>query len=242
MSHVEELGNTLGGMLGRVPPEQLHQARAWIEEYALPTLAEIGQGSTSPDLAEAVALLERARDLIDDVLALSNNTRTHLINYLAELGLNTDQPPPSLPHPSTLPRVPTDTARDRSWIDQIRERLPEHTGGQTTGLVHDQDGNELQVNSGRDPKLSEQARLILHNSELFPTDDRGEPTVTMHVEVKYALMMRKAGQTYGVVVLNNELCRGCEKAVPGILPQGATLVVWHPGTPETITLRGKARP
>ncbi|KGI82323.1 hypothetical protein IL38_06220 [Actinopolyspora erythraea] len=242
MSHVEDMGNTLAGMLTRLPPEQLHPVRAWIEEYALPTLAEVGQGSTSPDLAEAVALFEQTRELIDDVLALSETTRGHLVSYLATLGMTEDQPPPSLPHPSTHPRIPTDASRDRSWIEQVRQRLPEHTGGQTTGLTYDQDGTELQVNSGRDPKLSEQARLILHNSERFPTDDRGEPTVTMHVEVKYALMMRQAGQTYGVVVLNNELCRGCEKAVPEILPKGSTLKVWHPGTPETITLRGKARP
>ncbi|WP_017973157.1 hypothetical protein [Actinopolyspora halophila] len=51
MSAVEELGNTLGGMLERVPPEQLHQARAWVTDYALPTLAEIDPGSTSPELA-----------------------------------------------------------------------------------------------------------------------------------------------------------------------------------------------
>ncbi|WP_026449291.1 DddA-like double-stranded DNA deaminase toxin [Actinopolyspora mortivallis] len=242
MSHVEDMGNTLAGMLGRLPPEQLHPARAWIEEYALPTLAEIGPGSSSAELAEAVALLERARELIDDVLALSETTRGHVVGYLATLGISGEQPPPSLPHPSPLDRIPTDASRDRSWIDQVRQRLPDYTGGQTTGLVYDQDGNELQVNSGRDPKLSEQARLILHNSERYPTDDRGAPAVTTHVEVKYALMMRQAGQTYGVVVLNNELCRGCEKAVPEILPEGSTLKVWHPGAPDTITLRGKARP
>lgn len=176
MSAVEELGNTLGGMLERVPPEQLHQARAWVTEYALPTLDEIDPGSTSPELAEARALLEHTRELIDDVLALSETTRGHLINYLAELGMHAEQPPPSLPHPSTLPRVPTDTAGDRSWIEHIRARLPDHTGGQTTGLIHDQDGNELTETSGRED-ISERARLTLHNSTAFSTDHRGAPIV-----------------------------------------------------------------
>ncbi|MGJ7907011.1 DddA-like double-stranded DNA deaminase toxin [Actinopolyspora sp. H202] len=244
MSHVEDMGNALSGMLGRLPPEQLHQARAWIEEYALPTLTEIGQGSTSPELAEAMALLEQARELIDDVLALSDNTRGHLVNYLATLGMNGDQPSPSLPHPSTLPRIPTDTSRDRSWINQVRERLPEHTGGQTTGLIYDQDGNELTETSGRE-EVSDRARLNLHDSTWFSTDDRGAPAVFTHVEVKYAQRMKERGQTHGVIVLNNPICdmeRGCGAAVQAILPQGSTLVVWEPGTTKPIELRGKARP
>ncbi|PRW63292.1 hypothetical protein CEP50_10755, partial [Actinopolyspora mortivallis] len=101
MSHVEELANGIAALLGQIPPEQLHQVRAWVEEYALPTLAEIGQGSSSPDLAEAVALLQHTRELIDEVLALSATTHQHLVNYLTTLGLNNDQPPPSIPHPST---------------------------------------------------------------------------------------------------------------------------------------------
>ncbi|GAB3555441.1 hypothetical protein J2S53_003423 [Actinopolyspora lacussalsi] len=236
MSHVEEVGNTLAAMLGQLPPEQLHPARAWIEEYALPTLTEIGQGSTSPELAEAVALLEQARELIDDVLALSDNTRGHLVNYLATLGVTSERPPPSLPHPSTFPRVPTDAARDRTWIDQVRQRLPEHTGGQTT---------ELTETSGRD-EASERARLNLHNSTVFPSDDRGAPTVYTHVETKYAPRMKERGQTHGVIVLNKDMCSGqrgnCYQAVRAILPRGSTLVVWKPGKQHPVTIHGEARP
>ncbi|SFT66588.1 SCP1.201-like deaminase [Actinopolyspora lacussalsi subsp. righensis] len=245
MSHVEEVGNTLGGMLGRLPPERLHQVRAWIEEYALPTLAEIGQGSTSPELAEAVALFERARELIDDVLALSDNTRGHLVSYLATLGVNGDHPPPSLPHPSTTPRIPTDASRDRSWIDQVRERLPGYTGGQTSGLVYDQDGNEQILTSGRE-EVSERARLNLHNSRVFgDPDTRGAPGVVLHVEAKYARRMKEAGQTRGVVVLNNTMCTGefnCKQAVRAILPRGSMLVVWQPGRETPIEIHGQARP
>ncbi|KGI82317.1 hypothetical protein IL38_06185 [Actinopolyspora erythraea] len=244
MSHVEDMGNTLAGMLTRLPPEQLHPVRAWIEEFALPTLAEIGQGSTSPDLAEAVTLLEQTRELIDDVLALSDTTRGHLVSYLATLGMTGEQPPPSLPHPSTRPRIPTDTSHDHSWIEQVRQRLPEHTGGQTTGLTYDQDGTELTETSGRE-EVSDRARLTPHNSTLFPADDRGAPAVSTHVETKYAQRMRERGQTHGVVVLNNRICPGeqnCEAAVAAILPQGSTLVVWQPGASRPKEIHGKARP
>ncbi|WP_019855999.1 DddA-like double-stranded DNA deaminase toxin [Actinopolyspora mortivallis] len=247
MSHVEEVGNTLAAVLGRVPPEQLHRVWAWIEEYALPTLAEIGPGSSSAELAQAVTLFQHARELVDEVLGLCGHSHQHLVSYLATLGISGEQPPPSLPHPSTLGRVPTDAARDRSWGERVRERLPDYTGGQTTGLVSDRDGTELTETSGRED-ISERARLTLHNSPVFPADDRGAPAVYTHVETKYAPRMKERGQTYGVIVLNNRMCPGkqnCEAAVAAvaaILPQGSTLVVWQPGASQPKEIHGKARP
>ncbi|WP_245556274.1 DddA-like double-stranded DNA deaminase toxin [Actinopolyspora mortivallis] len=246
MSEVEELANTLAGMFGRLPPEQLHRVRAWLGEYALPTLAEIGQGSSSAELAQAVALLERARERVDEVLGLSESTRGHLVGYLATLGISGEQPPPSLPHPSTLGRVPTDVSRDRSWIDQVRERLPDYSGGQTTGLVYDQDGTEQILTSGRDPQLSDRIRLVLDTSSVYPPH-RGDasPVVDTHVETKYAQRMKEAGQTYGVVVLNNRMCPdpwGCHAAVRAILPRGSTLAVWEPGQTRPVEIRGEATP
>ncbi|MBB5159446.1 DddA-like double-stranded DNA deaminase toxin [Saccharopolyspora phatthalungensis] len=154
--------------------------------------------------------------------------------------------PPSAAHPSTAGRIPTDTAHDRDWAEHARSRLPKRKkGDQTTGFGYDRDGTEHHITSGRDPAFSEEARLILHNSPRFLTDHRGAPTVVLHVEVKYALMMRRAGQTYGVVVLNKAICdlrRGCGAAVRAILPQGSVLVVWEPGATKPIELLGEARP
>ncbi|ASU79843.1 hypothetical protein CDG81_18025 [Actinopolyspora erythraea] len=151
MSHVEEVGNTLAGMLGRLPPEQLHQARAWVEEYALPTLEEIGQGSTSPDLAEAVALFERVRELIDDVLALSDNTRGHLVSYLATLGVTGEQPPPSIPHPSTYqPPVSDNPNAVDEWVRHAREKLPDRDQPRspTQGILRFPGSEDVALRSG----------------------------------------------------------------------------------------------
>ncbi|WP_017973156.1 DddA-like double-stranded DNA deaminase toxin [Actinopolyspora halophila] len=180
------------------------------------------------------------------MLALSETTRGHLINYLAELGMHAEQPPPSLPHPSTLSRIPTDTAGDRSWIEHIRARLPDHTGGQTTGLIHDQDGNEQILVSDRDRELSDRIRLTLDTSSVYPPH-RGDasPVVDTHVEAKYAQRMKEAGQTYGVVVLNDRMCPdpwGCHAAVRAILPRGSTLAVWEPGESRPIEIRGEETP
>ncbi|SFT54474.1 SCP1.201-like deaminase [Actinopolyspora lacussalsi subsp. righensis] len=245
-SDVRHLANEVSGALAQLPTEQLQQARVWLDEYALPTLDEISDGSQNPQLYEAIGLFHQARELIDDVLALSDNTRGRLVNYLATLGMSGDRPSPSLPHPSTLPRVPTDASRDRSWIDQVRERLPEHTGGQTTGLIYDQDGNEQILTSGRDQKLSDRIRLTLDTSSVYPPH-RGDasPVVDTHVEAKYAQRMKEAGQTYGVVVLNNRMCPdpwGCHAAVRAILPRGSTLAVWEPGEIRPIEIRGEATP
>ncbi|WP_245556131.1 DddA-like double-stranded DNA deaminase toxin [Actinopolyspora mortivallis] len=152
MSEVEELANTLAGMFGRLPPEHLHRVRAWIEEYALPTLAEIGPGSSSPELAQAVALLERARERVDEVLGLSESTRGHLVGYLATLGISGEQPPPSLPHPSTYrPPVSDDPDAVDEWVRHAREKLPERPGGRgkTVGILRGIPGSgDVKVQSG----------------------------------------------------------------------------------------------
>lgn len=246
MAGAGDLAGALGGAIGQLPTDELHQAAAWLDETGRPTLAEVADGSSSDELAQAVALFDQAHEAIDDALALCENTRQHVLDYLTELGLaRYGDSPPSLPHPSTTPRVPTDSAGDRSWVDRVRERLPRYEGGQTTGLIYDQDGNEIHSASGRE-EVSERARLILHNSDVFPpADTRGAPGVVLHVETKYAQRMKETGQTYGVIVLNNRMCPGdfnCEAAVRAILPRGSVLVVWQPGRDAPIEIHGEARP
>lgn len=196
---------------------------------ALDVLA--GHQPISDDMIRAYQIISRARELVESY-------RTGL-----EVQQAIDITPPSAAHPSTAGRIPTDAARDQQWADQVRKRIPSRgDSGQTTGFGYDKDGIEHHISSGHDPALSEQARLTLHNSKDFPTDPRGAPTVVLHVEVKYAQMMRQAGQTYGVVVVNNEVCKGCRKAVPELLPEGSTLVVWQPGSSQPLTFKGRARP
>lgn len=246
MSGADELAGSLGRAIGRLPTEQLQSAAAWLAEEGRPVLAEIAQGSNNGELAEAAALFDQAHELIEDALALCGTSRDHVLTYLSVLGLQQHgDTPPSLPHPSTTPRVPTDAAGDHQWVQRMRDRLPRYEGGQTTGLIYDQDGNEIQSTSGRED-VSERLRLNLHNSDVFPaSDSRGAPGVFAHVEAKYAQKMREEGQTYGVVVLNNRMCRdtrGCQAAVCAILPRGSVLAVWEPDATRPIEIHGEARP
>jgi hypothetical protein len=64
-----------------------------------------------------------------------------------------------------------------------------------------------------------------------------------HVEAKAAALMRNAGDTYGVVVINNPRgpCEyasgpGCDVVMELILPKGSEIVVWWPGGRHDIYL------
>lgn len=212
------------------------------------TALGILQGTNDPDAAELVEGHPVIGELMLDVWQLVQQARHLIDTYRTYLGIEATvgSAGPNIPHPSTSGRVPSEASQDRRWVDRVRDRLPSHTGGQTTGLVYDRDGNELRLTSGRDADVSERVRLSLHNSTVFPpTDDRGPPAVFTHVEAKYAQMMRDTGQTHGTVVLNSDMCRGdwnCATAVRAILPRGSVLTVWPPGRSEPIEIHGEATP
>ncbi|WP_019854995.1 DddA-like double-stranded DNA deaminase toxin [Actinopolyspora mortivallis] len=153
-------------------------------------------GSSTAELAEAVALFQHARELVDDVLALSESTRGHVVGYLATLGVSGEQPPPSLPHPSTLDRVPTDAAGDHRWVERVRSRLPDYTGGQTTGLVYDQDGTELTETSGREEVSGRARDLIVLNNRMCPGERNCEAAVTAILPQGATLVVWQPGQWY----------------------------------------------
>ncbi|MEY8041252.1 DddA-like double-stranded DNA deaminase toxin [Saccharopolyspora cebuensis] len=249
MSAIEDLARRLGaieGMLGRAREALLMAQDRHAEAEAPLWLLD---GTHDPEALDALqnyavggAEMLRAWQLLAHVIDAVTAYRAGL-----EVTEAVERTPPSASHPSTTGKVPTDAARDRSWIDAVRERLPKRDGGigQTSGIVYDRDGHEIRIISGRE-EISERVRLGLHNSDVFPPiDDRGGPGVMLHVEAKYAQRMKETGQTYGVAVLNNGMCTGdynCQAAVAAILPLGSVLAVWEPGRDQPIEIHGKARP
>lgn len=251
MSGAGELAGALGSALGQLPTDQLQSAASWLDEQGRPILTEIAQGSSSDELAEAAALFERAHELIKDALALCGSTREHVLTYLAVLGVEQHGGrPPTLPHPSTIPRAPSDAAYDQQWADRTRERLPVWGyGDPTRGLFLGPDGIEVDLVSGRDEREDDsaaRAALWLINSPLFPQhrlSGTAGPEVAKHVEAKAAQRMREQGITYGVIAINNPVCDdiyGCEAAIPAILPYGYTLAVWEPNATRPRIFKGKA--
>ncbi|MBB5159993.1 DddA-like double-stranded DNA deaminase toxin [Saccharopolyspora phatthalungensis] len=246
MSAVGDLDQTLAQVVDRITAALglLTTAQDACDE-AGEVLGFALEGTASPEALEVLAIVEPTSDELIHAYQSGSRVIELITTYRRGLEVQSavDSTPPSAAHPSTAGRIPTDAAHDRDWANQVRKRLPKWMDGhQTTGFGYDCDGTEHRITSGYDLSLSEPARLALHNSETFPTDDRGAPTVTLHVEVKYAQMMRRAGQTYGVVIINKLMCDGCRDAVPEILPQGSVLAVWEPGAAQPHILKGAARP
>jgi hypothetical protein len=99
----------------------------------------------------------------------------------------------------------------------------------TTTAFYDHDGAEHTYVSGEDDDAPH-AGDVLRQVGAAASPIGTYPTAT-HVEIKAAVSMRDAGESRGVIVINNPTgpCPGnlgCTAALPRVLPSGATLVVW----------------
>ncbi|MEU6261729.1 DddA-like double-stranded DNA deaminase toxin [Saccharopolyspora shandongensis] len=127
-------------------------------------------------------------------------------------------------------------AEDAEWAaDRIASMPVRGDGDPTTGLLYDSDGIETRITSGESGAAYEAAKGYIS----LPSKQ-----VAGHVEAKAAATMRDAGETYAVLVLNNQPCTwasgvGCLRASAMILPSGSTMVLWWPNGGPT-TVRGRA--
>jgi hypothetical protein len=110
----------------------------------------------------------------------------------------------------------------------------------TTGLFYDQDGAEHTYVSGEDSDATHAADVLRQvGAAASPI---GTYPAASHVEMKAAVGMRDAGESQGVIVINNPggPCpgdMGCAAAVPRVLPRGAALVVWWRNSSGTMQSR-----
>lgn len=111
----------------------------------------------------------------------------------------------------------------------------------TTGLLYDDDGTEIEIDS---KQSGEHFDLAL--SYLRPMLGNAARQAAGHVEPKAVALMRNGEQAYAVLVINNPQgpCGytggiGCERLAELMLPAGSELVVWWPGGNHR-TLTGKA--
>lgn len=107
----------------------------------------------------------------------------------------------------------------------------------TTGLLYDEDGTEIRIESGESGHAFELAMEYLGAYPSTVVRDRPQgKQAAGHTESKAAALMRDAGQTDGVLVINHPKgpCPfasniGCGVAMQLILPEGSTITVWWPG-------------
>lgn len=112
---------------------------------------------------------------------------------------------------------------------ELLERLPVRARkDKTRGIWTDSDGNEHNLISGVDEDTGEAERFIIEEGlDIAP----GEVTLGAHVEVKFAMRMRRLGLTDERIVINNRPCEGpygCDENLEQFLPDGAKLTVYGP--------------
>ncbi|GAB3833978.1 DddA-like double-stranded DNA deaminase toxin [Kribbella italica] len=132
--------------------------------------------------------------------------------------------------PAVLERSPLGEAEpfDPS-TREVLERLPlRKRGDKTSGIWIDASGNEHDLLSGVDEYTSDVDRLM---EDLQIRIAPGADTLGSHVEVKFAMRMRREGLTDETIVINNRPCPGpygCHRNLWKFLPDGARLTVYGP--------------
>ena len=137
------------------------------------------------------------------------------------------------------------------WAESQQRLLAMSWAPVTTGLLFTEANGEnpTTLDSG---ESGEEFQLALQYLQSYPAADvGGKPQgqqAAGHAESKAAALMRRDGDTYGVLVINNldGPCRyvsgiGCAAAMRLILPKVSTLVVWWPGG-KSKEYEGTARP
>jgi nucleic acid/nucleotide deaminase of polymorphic system toxin len=112
---------------------------------------------------------------------------------------------------------------------EILERLPQREPtDKTRGIWIDADGQEHDLISGVDENTAAVDRFMEeHRIRIAP----GADTLGSHVEVKFAMRMRREGLTDATITINNKPCPGpygCHRNLWKFLPDGARLTVYGP--------------
>ncbi|MEV6413674.1 DddA-like double-stranded DNA deaminase toxin [Kribbella sp. NPDC051718] len=112
---------------------------------------------------------------------------------------------------------------------EILERLPRREPtDKTRGIWIDADGHEHELISGVDEYTTAVDQFMVeHRIRIAP----GADTLGSHVEVKFALRMRREGLADATITINNKPCPGpygCHRNLWRFLPDGARLTVYGP--------------
>lgn len=130
-------------------------------------------------------------------------------------------------------------AVSQSWAEAQQQQLKFADATLTTGLLHtDTNGqNATVITSGSGGTEYELVmRYLAPYAGRQILDRPPGAQAAEHVEAKAAAAMRRDGETYGVLVINNPKgpCDyasgpGCDTVMELILPKGSEIVVWWPG-------------
>jgi hypothetical protein len=124
------------------------------------------------------------------------------------------------------------------WAELQQRQLTNAEATVTTGLLYTDTNGENPTTLTSDERGSnfDLAWQYLQSVSTIKGQPLGSKQAAGHVEPKAAALMRHAGETYGVLVINNPAgpCPyasgiGCVLAMRLILPKGSEMAVWWPG-------------
>jgi hypothetical protein len=205
--------------------------------------AQLGMGSTEPDLADSAACLRAAYAQCREALALLDQGVDRLNAYLTVIVGTPADHAPQLAAASPARSTGEPWKLTGSQVEKLRRALPppitaneRGTGRKTHGRWVGTDGMERPIMSGQD-ELAEIANKALQRLGLRTL------SVADHAEMKVAALLRQQFEATGTpqhatIVQNNEPCYGrlgCPAVLPFMLPAGCTLTVRAPNYRRTFT-------
>jgi hypothetical protein len=214
-------------------------------EPASTSYAQLGQGSTQPDLPTAAASARQSADTIRQALAMVAKAIDAASAWLAGIAGNDTAPEPTACSTSSAPADPKRPAwlLDTATVERLRDELPppitaaeQGTGRKTHGRWVGSEGVTHTVVSGVD-------EWSHYADKVFKRTGPRKFFVARHAEMKLAARLRaefeRTGQPqHATVVLNFEPCKrlqGCAALLPVMLPEGCSLTVHAPNYRRTFT-------
>lgn len=225
----------------QVPVETVARVVDATEETAA-AMAELGDGTSNPELADAVALYAQAHRQAADALALCLQARRAMLAIADRLQGDTGTATVPRPQGASVTQAPRQPSGRDERIEQARRSLPPGMAGtQAQGRWLGPGTDVTVVRSGKGDQWYDKAKAFAAG---FSWQFRAAVDLASHVEVKLAMRMREESRNHETVVIDRTVCGRrpfdrndpftCDKMLKWFLPPGATLtVVEHDGTAVT---------
>lgn len=246
---VEKITAELNQVLVRLDLAPLLHAVDLFDQAAR-TLAHAAQGTSRPEAAQALGLLDQTKQQLGQLYQTVTAAKALVEQYIANLagGETTtptaNTPPVAAAATSSLALKPAQTnatSDKQTQVDAILATLPppvpkpNPSGKKTHGRIV---GSDEQVASAEDAESDEVWQRLVAAG----VPEKFKPMSIDHAEMKVALRMVKSGKKNVELVINNVPCRGpwsCRTLLGLLLPEGYTLTVYGPNNYQGTFSGGK---
>lgn len=182
-------------------------------------------------LQAAIHYLDTAAAACDeaanDAMQANRRAREWAVNLVGGTGADK---PTAASRPVRLP--------DTRNVLELLNKLPKRRADdKTRGFWVGKSSPTPDLISGND-EYQEEAKRLIAQLKLGPAPHN--LVIASHVEIKFAMLMRKRGLTNESIVINNAPCpfpHGCQRYLADILPAGSKLTIHWPTGKQTYTGR-----